>query len=84
MRAQQLHRLGLPAAPQTPPQGARGLHALALESVGSLPTRTLRRAAQHRLMARRELRSKTPAPEDAAAAAVRRAQQVGRPVTTGD
>ena len=80
-RAQQLHRLGLPAAQAQAPQGARGLHALALEPVGPLPARTLHGEAEHRLMARRELRSKTPAPQALAAAAIQRAQQVGRSMT---
>ena len=35
--AQQLHRLGLPAASQAAPQGPRGIHALALVSVGRFP-----------------------------------------------
>ena len=84
MNAQQLHPVGLPAAPAQAPQGARGLHALALESVGTIPARTVRRAPAHGLVARRELRAEQPASQALAAAAIQRAQQVGRPVTTGD
>lgn len=82
--AQQLHRLGLPAASQAAPQGPRGIHALALVSVGPIPARTVRREASHRLLARRELRASQPAPQATASAAVQRAQQVGRSLTTGD
>ena len=79
--AQQLHFVGIPVASSQAPQRPRRLHAMAVESVGPLPARTLRREAQDRLMARRELRSKTPAPQALAAAAIQRAQQVGRPLT---
>ena len=79
--AQQLHRLGLPAAPQAAPQGPRGLHDVALESVGPIPARPVRRAAAYRLLAHRELRATQPETQAFAAAAIQRAQQVGRPLT---
>ena len=84
MNAQQLHRLGLHAAPAKAPQGARGLHDVALEPVGAISTCALLRAPTHRLVARRELRTAQPAPQKAAAADVLGAQQVGRSVTIGD
>ena len=81
MNAQQLHRLGLPAAQAQAPQGARGLHDVALVPMGAISTCALLRAPTHRLVARRELRTAQPAPQAPAAAAVQRAQQVGRPLT---
>ena len=82
--AQQLHSVGLPAASQAAPQGPRGIHALALVSVGPIPARFVRRAAAQRDVARRELRASQPAPQATASAAIQRAQQVGRSLTTGD
>ncbi len=81
MNAQQLHPVGLPAASAKAPQGARGLHALALEPVGPIPACVVRGEEAQRFAADRQLRTETPAPEALAAAAIRRAQQVGRPLT---
>ena len=79
-RAQQLHRLGLSAASAKAPQGARGLHDVAMVQMGAISTCALLRAPTHRLVARRELRAEQPASQALAAAAIQRAQQVGRPV----
>jgi len=81
VNAQQLHRLGLPAAQAQAPQGPRGLHDVALVPMGAISTCALLRAPTHRLLARRELRSAQPAPQKAAAADVLGAQQVGRSLT---
>ena len=81
MNAQQLHRLGLPAASAKAPQGARGVHALALEPVGPIPACVVRGEEAQRFAADRQLRAFQPAPQALAAAAVQWAQQVGRSMT---
>jgi len=81
MNAQQLHPMGLSAAPQAASKRPRGLHDVALEPVGAIPACALLRAPTNRLMARRELRTEQPAPQETAAADVLGAQQVGRPLT---
>lgn len=82
--AQQLHSVGAAFAQAQAPQGPRGIHALALVSVGPIPARFVRRAAAQRDVAHRELCATQPAPQATASAAVQRAQQVGRSLTTGD
>lgn len=82
--AQQLHRLGIHDAVPQAPQRPRGLRAVAVVEVGSIPARFVLREAHKRNVAHRELRAFQPTPQAPAAAAVQWAQQVGRPVTTGD